>query len=223
VACPEDVEEVVVLAGGGVVLHADDLVVVGGAGADVLVGRVVDVALTVADLGAGHPGHALERELHAPEASRTELRELVPGHRLVLVGALRQRCRRLRRARAAAQPAKAQLPEPAHRREAPERRLGVRGREEADGGPVVGDGAVEGAAEARGEEERGGRGGRGEERRHRARLAFLFPFCGGVAWKLRRPIGGWLGFSSAFLSLAPLLGCLTFNRLRLCPCLAVRR
>jgi hypothetical protein len=161
VARPEDVKEVVELAGGGVVLHADDLVVVGGAGADVLVGGLVEVPLAVAHLRARDPRDALERELHAPEASCAELRELVPGSGLVLVGPLRQRRRRLRRARAAAQPAQAQLPQPAHRRG----RAGLPARrEEVDrgGGAVVvvveeGPGAVEGA-EARGEAERGGGG-----------------------------------------------------------------
>lgn len=160
-ARPEGVEEVVVLAGGRVVLHADDLVVVCGAGADVLVGRIVDVALAVADLRARDSRHALERELHAPEAAGAELRELVPRRGLVLVGPLRQRCRRLRRARAASKPAQAQLPKPAHRGG----RSGLPARrEEVDrgGGAVVeeGAGAVE-SADAGGEERGGGGEGGG--------------------------------------------------------------
>ena len=152
-ARPEGVEEVVELAGGGVVLHADDLVVVRGAGADVLVGRLVEVALAVADLGARDSRHALERELHAPEAAGAELRELVPGRGLVLVGPLRQR---RRRARAAAQPAQAQLPKPAHRGARGRARAGLPARrEEVDRG----GGAVVESADAGGEEERGGGGG----------------------------------------------------------------
>ena len=187
VARPEDVEEVVELAGGDVVVDADDLVVVGGAGADVLVGRVVEVPLAVSHLGASHAGDALERELHAPEAPGAELRELVPGRRAVLIGALRQRRRRRRRPRASPQPAQPQLPEPAHRRETRPRRLGGGGarREEAAARPVEERGAAADAAaasaEARGEEERGRGGGGGEERRHRGRL-FLSASAFVAAW-----------------------------------------
>jgi hypothetical protein len=89
VAIPEGAEEVVVGAVGGVEEDADDLGVAGGPGADGLVGRVVEGALGVADLGAGHAGNALEGELDAPEAAGAELRELLPRRNRIIIRALR--------------------------------------------------------------------------------------------------------------------------------------
>lgn len=94
---PEDVEQVLVLALPGVVLQTDHLAVIGRPGAYVLVGGLVEVPLAVPDLGLGHPGHALEHELNTPEAAGAELRKLLPRRRHVVVGALRDRRRRLRR------------------------------------------------------------------------------------------------------------------------------
>lgn len=199
VARPEDVEEVVELAGGDVVVDADDLVVVGGAGADVLVGRVVEVPLAVSHLGASHAGDALERELHAPEAPGAELRELVPGRRAVLIGALRQRRRRRRRPRASPSP-----PSPSFRASSSPRNsssssgwwwCSARGSRGASGG---GEGRRRSRSRRlRGGERRGGEGTwrrwrRGEEASREA-FPFRFGFCGGVAQKLRRAVGWCLG------------------------------
>lgn len=96
-ARPERREQVLVLALPGIVLDPDNLGVVGGPGADILVGDLVEVPLTVSDLGLGHPGHPLERELHPPEAPRPELRKFLPRRRHVQVRPLRDRRRRLRR------------------------------------------------------------------------------------------------------------------------------
>lgn len=100
---PEDVEQVAIAAPPRVVLHSDDLGVVGRPGADVLVGRLVEIALAVSDLGPGHPGHALEGELDAPEAASAELRELLTGRRHVVITPLRDRRRCHRRCTPAAE------------------------------------------------------------------------------------------------------------------------
>ena len=73
---PEDVEEDLVGAGLGVVVHAHHLGVPRAAAADVAVGRLVAVALRVAHLRARHARETLVRQLHAPEAPRRELRQL---------------------------------------------------------------------------------------------------------------------------------------------------
>mmetsp|Transcript_41223 Transcript_41223/g.110157 ORF Transcript_41223/g.110157 Transcript_41223/m.110157 type:complete len:257 (-) Transcript_41223:142-912(-) len=57
---------------GGVVRHLHDLGVACHAAAHRLVRRVGKVALRVAHGGACHPRHALEHELHAPEAPASE-------------------------------------------------------------------------------------------------------------------------------------------------------
>lgn len=85
---PENIEEGVVAALLGIVLNPDDLGVVGGPGTDVLVGRVVEEPLGVADLGLGDAGRPLERQFHTPEASGPELGELLAGGGDVVVGAL---------------------------------------------------------------------------------------------------------------------------------------
>lgn len=70
---PEDVEEDVVGAGVGVVVHADHLGVARAVAADVAVGGGVAVALRVPHLRARHAWEALVHQLHAPEAARGEL------------------------------------------------------------------------------------------------------------------------------------------------------
>ena len=47
------------------------------------------LALSVANLGLGDPGHALVRELHAPEAASAEAGKLVPSRGLVIIRPLR--------------------------------------------------------------------------------------------------------------------------------------
>ena len=73
--CPEDVEERGVGAGLGVVVQAHRLGVPGAVAADELVRGGLVVALRVPDLRARHAGEALVRQLHAPEATRRELRQ----------------------------------------------------------------------------------------------------------------------------------------------------
>lgn len=88
---PEHLEQVVVAARQGVVLHPYHLGVVGGAGAHILVGGLVEAPLAVANLRLGHTGHPLEGKLDAPEAAGAELGKLLPGRGRIFVGALRDR------------------------------------------------------------------------------------------------------------------------------------
>lgn len=86
---PENIEQRVVAALLGVELKADDLGMVGGAGAYVLVGGIVQKPLGVTDLGLGDTWHPLIGELGPPEAAQAELGELLARSGDVVVGALR--------------------------------------------------------------------------------------------------------------------------------------
>lgn len=88
VAGPEGIKQVLVAARLGVELNPNDLGVVGGAGADVVVRRIVKVALRISDLGLRHAGDSLEGQFDAPEAAGAELGELLAGGGNVVVGAL---------------------------------------------------------------------------------------------------------------------------------------
>ena len=86
---PETFEQSVEAALLGVELDPDDLGVAGGTGAHVLVTGIVQETLGVPDLGLRHPRDSLEGQLDPPEATRSELRELLSRGRNVVVRALR--------------------------------------------------------------------------------------------------------------------------------------
>lgn len=94
---PEGIKQVLVLARPGIVLNPNDLIVVRHPRAHILIARLVEVPLAIPHLRLRHPRNPLERELHAPEAPGPELRELLPRRGYIVVGALRDRRRRLRR------------------------------------------------------------------------------------------------------------------------------
>lgn len=73
---PEEREEVGVGAHIGVELDPNHLHMVGGSGADELIGWVRDVALREPHLRLHHPNKALKRKLHPPEAPCSELSQL---------------------------------------------------------------------------------------------------------------------------------------------------
>lgn len=87
--CPEHVEQSVEAALLGVELDPDDLGVVGGARAHVLVAGIVQEPLGVPDLGLRHARDSLEGQLDPPEATSPKLRELLARGRNVVVWALR--------------------------------------------------------------------------------------------------------------------------------------
>lgn len=91
--CPESIKQAVVATLLGVVLNPHDLRVVGVARAHILIAGVVEEALTVANLGLGHPGNSLESQFDTPEAPGAELRELLARGRNVIVWALSNRGR----------------------------------------------------------------------------------------------------------------------------------
>lgn len=72
----------------GIILNPNHLGVVRGAGADVVVGGIMHKALCVPHLRLRHARNSLEGELHAPEATRAELSELLPRSWEVVVGSL---------------------------------------------------------------------------------------------------------------------------------------
>ena len=72
VGLPEDFQQVVECDFVGVVGDLDDLGVAGAAGADLFVGRVVDVAAAVAGDDGLHAAEALEHGFGAPEAAGAE-------------------------------------------------------------------------------------------------------------------------------------------------------
>lgn len=78
-AGPEEVEEGGVGADGGIELEANDLDVVGLAGADKLVGGVTGMALGESHLRLGHTMDPLEGKLHPPEAACGKLGKFMAG------------------------------------------------------------------------------------------------------------------------------------------------
>lgn len=80
-ARPEKGEEVGVGADRWVEVEADHFGVAGVVAADVFVGGIGEVALGVTHLRLDHALQALEGELHTPEASRRELRQIKTGLR----------------------------------------------------------------------------------------------------------------------------------------------
>lgn len=95
-ANPKGIEKIFVAALVGIELNSDDLGVVGGACADVVVSGIMEEPLAVSDFRLRDAWNSLEGELHAPEASGAELRELLARRRDVVVGALSDGRRRRR-------------------------------------------------------------------------------------------------------------------------------
>lgn len=87
-AGPEGIEEGFIAALLGVELNAHDLRMVAGAGADVVVSWVVRKPLGVSHFSLCHARNPLEGQFHAPEATGSELCELLAGRWDVIIGTL---------------------------------------------------------------------------------------------------------------------------------------
>lgn len=87
-AIPEDIEQALEAALFGVVLNPNNLVVSGRARTDILVSRIVEEAMAIPNLGLGHARNPLVSQLHSPEATGAELRELLTWRRNIIVGSL---------------------------------------------------------------------------------------------------------------------------------------
>lgn len=88
---PENIKQIIVLALVGIILDPNHFGVVRGPGANIFVRRIMHQSLTIPDLSLGYPGDSLERQFHTPEAPSTELGELLPRCRHVVIRPLRDR------------------------------------------------------------------------------------------------------------------------------------
>ncbi len=88
---PEHVKQSIEAALLRVILNPNDLRMVRGPRTHILIGGIVKEPLGVPDLSLGHTRGSLKRELHAPETTRSELRELLTRGRNVVVWALSNR------------------------------------------------------------------------------------------------------------------------------------
>ncbi len=85
---PKRLKQSLIIAFLGIILNPNHLRMVRGAGADIIVGGIMQKPLTVPHLRLRHAGNSLEGELDAPEAPGAELSKLQARRWDVVVRAL---------------------------------------------------------------------------------------------------------------------------------------